>query len=127
MPTYTTDVTFTTANGRTRTLEHNAPARSEYDATQRAARYVKANWSGSTIAYIRSHERRKIKTANFTIQLDRPDRGYFEHDRRGDEHAGGLWFNGNDLIDFDGVHELPKEVRDALIADGFTSTEGCLD
>jgi hypothetical protein len=46
----------------------------------------------------------------------------------GDERAGGLWYDDKkNLHDYDGVYALPKEVCEALIADGFTSTEGCLD
>ena len=74
-----------------------------------------------------------LKTANYEIFLGLDtegdgQRGYFEHNTLGDERAGGLWYDENkNLIDYDGVPELPKEVREALIADGFTSTEGCLD
>lgn len=44
--------------------------------------------------------------------------GYFEHETLGDESGGGLWFETQDgksaLIDYDGVHELPKAVAEAL-------------
>ncbi len=36
--------------------------------------------------------------------------GWFEHNRFGDEVAGGLWFEDNELVDYDGVMILPKEV-----------------
>jgi hypothetical protein len=36
--------------------------------------------------------------------------GYFEHEDYGDEWGGGLWFEGKNLIDYDGVYELPSEV-----------------
>jgi hypothetical protein len=77
--------------------------------------------------------KRVIDTENYEIWLglDREGeghRGYFEHTTLGDERAGGLWYDDKkNLTDYDGVYELPKEVREALIADGFTSTEGCLD
>jgi hypothetical protein len=73
---------------------------------------------------------RTIMTKNYEITLDLhgDHRGYFEHNGLGDERAGGLWYDENkNLTDYDGVVELPREVREALIADGFTSTEGCLD
>lgn len=73
---------------------------------------------------------RTIETEHYTINLGLHgnNRGYFEHKVYGDERAGGLWYDEKkDLRDYDGVAELPKEVREALKADGFTSTEGCLD
>jgi len=73
---------------------------------------------------------RTLNTKNYEITLDLhgDHRGYFEHNTLGDERAGGLWYDENkNLTDYDGVAELPREVREALIADGFTSTEGCLD
>lgn len=37
-----------------------------------------------------------------------------------DEDAGiGLWFEGNELVDYDGVFELPKELIDFLIKEGY--------
>jgi hypothetical protein len=74
---------------------------------------------------------RNLYTENYVLELDlhgEKKRGYFEHIVWGDERAGGLWYDENkNLTDYDGVAELPKEVREALIADGFTSAEGCLD
>ena len=35
---------------------------------------------------------------------------------------GGLWFRGKDLVDYDGVHALPKVVESKLIEMGY-----CLD
>jgi hypothetical protein len=74
--------------------------------------------------------KRVIDTENYEIWLNidtTGQRGYFEHTTLGDERAGGLWYDENkNITDYDGVYELPKEVREALIADGFTSTEGCL-
>jgi hypothetical protein len=75
--------------------------------------------------------KRVIDTENYEIWLNidtTGQRGYFEHTTLGDERAGGLWYDDKkNLTDYDGVYELPKEVREALIADGFTSSEGCLD
>lgn len=56
-----------------------------------------------------------ISTANYEIKIDvEREYGYFEHQTHGDEVAGGLWFDGNSLMDYDGVFELPGEVVDAL-------------
>lgn len=46
-------------------------------------------------------------------------RGWFEHQKYGDECGGGLWFEGKNLIDYDGTVELPKEVIEALRKLGF--------
>ena len=43
--------------------------------------------------------------------------GYFEH-KDGSE-GGGLWFNGKELIDFDGAYDLPKAVVIALRGAGY--------
>jgi hypothetical protein len=46
--------------------------------------------------------------------------GWFEHNELGDESGGGLWFDrGMCLIDYDGVYELPSEVKDTLIRFGY--------
>lgn len=49
--------------------------------------------------------------------------GYFEHKILGDDCAGGLWFYGKKLANYDGVYELPSEVATALIAEGFVLSE----
>ena len=63
----------------------------------------------------------KITTDNFTVEIfdETPLRGYFEHEEYGDEYGGGLWFKGKNLVDYDGVFELPKEVIQALRDTGF--------
>jgi len=33
--------------------------------------------------------------------------------------GGGLWFEGKELVDYDGVFELPKQLVNFLIAEGF--------
>lgn len=38
--------------------------------------------------------------------------GYFENQEHGGE--GGLWFKNNELVDYDGVYEIPKQVVMAL-------------
>lgn len=45
--------------------------------------------------------------------------GYFEHDDYGEDYGGGLWFENNELIDYDGVFSLPKEVIEKIEALGF--------
>lgn len=56
-----------------------------------------------------------LSNKKFEIKID-PDAGYgyFEHEDFGDELGGGLWFNNKILVDYDGVFELPKDVKDAL-------------
>jgi hypothetical protein len=58
-----------------------------------------------------------LDTKNYTIGVDViGQHGYFEHNKVGDELAGGLWFNNKMFLrDYDGVYKLPNEVRDALI------------
>lgn len=58
----------------------------------------------------------KSITSNFTVEIfdETPLRGYFEHNELGDNCGGELLFDGTDLIDYDGVFELPKEVVQAL-------------
>ena len=57
----------------------------------------------------------KIKTAHFEILIfEGGERGYFEHEHMGDDCAGGLWFEGKELTDYDGVFALPNEVSTAL-------------
>ena len=49
--------------------------------------------------------------------------GWFEHNEYGDESAGGLWFEDNKLVDYDGVMVLPKAVRAKLEEMGFVVDE----
>ncbi|MBW6487489.1 hypothetical protein [Sulfurimonas sp.] len=63
---------------------------------------------------------KKLQTKKFTVEISTADQyGYFEHDVYGDELAGGLWFENNELVDFDGVFALPIQVADAIIELGF--------
>ena len=68
----------------------------------------------------------KSITTNFTVEIfdEKPLRGYFEHNELGDNCAGELLFEGNDLIDYDGVFELPKEVIQILRDMDFYVSEG---
>lgn len=62
------------------------------------------------------------KTKNYTVGI-RPDEqyGYFESnsDDEYDYVEGGLWFENDELVDFDGTYSLPIEVIDAIIELGF--------
>lgn len=49
--------------------------------------------------------------------------GFFEHVRLGDECGGGLWFEGKELVDYDGVYSLPPEVKDMLTNKGYKVDE----
>lgn len=52
------------------------------------------------------------KTKNFEICIFHDKfRGYFEHNRLGEDCAGGLWFECGKLTDYDGVFTLPAEVE----------------
>lgn len=62
----------------------------------------------------------KAQTKNYHVEVfPHYNHGYFEHFRHGDEYGGGLWFEGKNLIDYDGTFELPKEVIEALRKLGF--------
>jgi hypothetical protein len=62
-----------------------------------------------------------LNTKNFEIAIDTTSLyGYFEHQTYGEELGGGLWFDASgELIDYDGVYELPKEVATALKENGY--------
>lgn len=50
--------------------------------------------------------------------------GWFEHNDYGDEYGGGLWFQDDELVDYDGIAGyLPEEILDALEAEGFDVKE----
>lgn len=54
------------------------------------------------------------------------ERGSFEWvggTNEDDEIAGGLWFEDDRLIDYDGVFELPKEVIEGLTLLGFRTED----
>ena len=63
---------------------------------------------------------------NVTINIFDAERGSFElYDEQTvgeDWYAeGGLWFNGKDLIDYDGVFALPKPIEKKLIEMGYNT------
>lgn len=68
-----------------------------------------------------------LSTKHYEIKVSTNDHyGYFEHHELGDESAGGLWFADKELIDYDGVFELPKEVAEALKARGYWDDDGLM-
>ena len=61
---------------------------------------------------------------NVTINIFDAERGSFElydEETVGEEWyaEGGLWFNGKDLSDYDGVFALPKAIEKKLIEMGY--------
>jgi len=78
----------------------------------------------------------KLNTKNFTVEIDtQANYGYFEHNTKGDECGGGLLFQTVpmseaglkkkkvELIYYDGVFALPKEVISALRTAGYIVDE----
>ena len=59
-----------------------------------------------------------ITTKHYWIQLN-GDSVYFEHDTFGDEKAGRIRFEFRRLVDYSGVSIIPREVVDALHAEGY--------
>lgn len=61
-------------------------------------------------------------SAGATVAVDTASQyGYWE--RSDGSEGGGLWFEGAELIDYDGAFELPRRVIEALLAAGFTVDE----
>ena len=57
---------------------------------------------------------------NFTLyDTTNPQKIYFEHNRLGENCAGGMWFENKTLIDYDGVFDLPKEVLEHMLSQGY--------
>ena len=77
----------------------------------------------------------QLKTPKYTVEVDTKENyGYFEHVDYGEERGGGLWFqtvpgsedgryDRRELIDYDGVTHLPKQVAKALREAGFLVNE----
>lgn len=61
----------------------------------------------------------------FDVKVDEKAKyGYFEHHEYGEDCGGGLWFERTasgklELMDYDGVFELPRSVRNCLRENGF--------
>jgi hypothetical protein len=72
---------------------------------------------------------RLTKTEHYEVKVDTAALyGYFEHHSEGDNQAGGLWFERLEggmlsLTDYDGMFELPGEVKAALLGMGFVVDE----
>lgn len=61
-----------------------------------------------------------------TIEIDTSESyGWFENNTSGS--GGGLWFDGKELVDFDGMGCLPMKVVRALRAAGYQLDPDCYD
>jgi hypothetical protein len=67
----------------------------------------------------------KTHVGKFEVQIDPVARyGYFEHEELGDEYGGGLWFDTDkELLDYDGVYDLPKSVKTAIANLGYSTAD----
>jgi hypothetical protein len=65
-----------------------------------------------------------LSVKDWDIKIDTDaQRGYFEWvggTNEDEECAGGLWFDGMVLIDYDGVFALPEIVKIALTSAGYS-------
>ena len=63
---------------------------------------------------------KKITIGKWETVIDpKAQYGAFEHDDYGE--GGGLWFEDNALVDYDGVYELPKAVIKGIEELGFNA------
>ena len=63
---------------------------------------------------------KNITVKKWEINIDSAEQyGCFEHDDTG--HGGGLWFESNELVDYDGVFELPLSVIEGIELLGFNA------
>jgi len=61
-----------------------------------------------------------MKSKHFNIWMEPTNEyAYFEHDEVGDDIAGGMWFNNKELVDYDGVFELPSEIIVLMESQGY--------
>ena len=59
-----------------------------------------------------------LEKGNWMVEISPTTQyGYFENVKTGG--GGGLWFDGPELVDYDGVFELPKDVVDMLAGAGY--------
>lgn len=64
---------------------------------------------------------KSVNDGFFTVEVCTAEqRGYFEHNTRGDEMGGEMFFDENVLVDYDGTTHLPNAVIAALRFLGFT-------
>lgn len=63
----------------------------------------------------------EYKTRNYTVSINKKlQRGYFEHNKLGEDISGELLFENDILIDYDGVFSLSTEIDDAIKILGFS-------
>lgn len=61
------------------------------------------------------------KVGKWEVQISTLDQyGFFEHDDYGE--GGGLWFEGKELVDYDGVGVLPEDVIKGIYDLGFDAS-----
>lgn len=66
----------------------------------------------------------KAKVGQWEVLIDpKANYGYFEHDIHGE--GGGLWFEGTELVDYDGVFALEADVANAIRSLGYTVDSDC--
>lgn len=59
-----------------------------------------------------------LEKGNWIVEISPTTQyGYFENKNTG--AGGGLWFDGLELVDYDGVFELPKDVASVLEGAGY--------
>jgi hypothetical protein len=59
-----------------------------------------------------------IEAGKYTVQVSSTEGyGYFENNLNGS--GGGLWFEGKELADYDGMSELPRVITIKLREHGF--------
>lgn len=67
-----------------------------------------------------NHHDLEFRHGAYTVMVNRDaGEGFFEHDRLGMDQGGGLWFENQELVDYDGVYALPKDVAAGLRLHGF--------
>jgi hypothetical protein len=58
--------------------------------------------------------------SKFTIyDTPRPNVKYFEHNTVGEDLAGRMWFEDDNLVDYDGVFSLPDDVIKQMTDKGY--------
>ena len=68
------------------------------------------------------HYTETLESGNWLIEISpTTEYGYFENQKTGT--SGGLWFEGNELVDYDGTADLPMDVWRALRGAGYVIGE----
>ena len=66
----------------------------------------------------------KSVVGKYDISINfKTQKGWFEHHIYGDERGGGLWFEDDELTDYDGVYSLPNDVVTGIEELGFIVSE----